>query len=194
MKNLVYGVGINDADYVIKPTINGKRVFCPYYRKWIDMLQRCYSEKYHKRQPTYIGCEVAEEWLTFSNFKAWMEGQDWKGKQLDKDILIPNNKLYSRDTCVFVDSKVNSFLSDCKAARGSYMVGVDCPPPRNKFRAQCNDGNGKLLHLGLFETELEAHLVWKACKRKLACKLAEEQSDARIAEALRNRFRQSAIS
>ena len=47
-KKLIYGVGINDADYVVKKWeeagyINGKRKrkqvwMCPYYRVWADML------------------------------------------------------------------------------------------------------------------------------------------------------------
>ena len=80
----VYGVGINDADYTIKPTIENNRSKCMYYEKWIKMLQRCYSKSYQEKHPSYKGCSVCEEWLTFSNFKAWMETQDWKGKSLDK--------------------------------------------------------------------------------------------------------------
>lgn len=188
MRKLVYGVGINDADYVICTTINGKQLHCPYYQKWQNMLARCYSKKLHTKYPTYVGCEVSEEWKTFSNFKAWMENQDWEGKQLDKDILIPNNKLYSRDTCVFVDSAVNTFLVDCSSARGKFLLGVNWLKQRKKFQALCGDGNGKQVHLGLFADELEAHLAWKAYKHERACKLADEQTDSRIAEALRSRF------
>lgn len=48
------------------------------------------------------GCSVCEEWLTFSNFKRWMEQQDYEGKALDKDLLVSQNKTYSSETCVFV--------------------------------------------------------------------------------------------
>lgn len=77
----VCGVGINDADYVVGKYESwyegGKRKLktlwqCPYYVKWHAMLNRCYNARYHKNKPTYIGCYVCEEWLTFSNFKAWM--------------------------------------------------------------------------------------------------------------------------
>ena len=75
---LVYGAGINDADYVVVKLgtieVNGvrkrKRVwYCPYYRVWTHMLERCYSDKYQDRKPTYKGCSVSEEWLRFSNFR-----------------------------------------------------------------------------------------------------------------------------
>ena len=125
---------------------------------------------------------------TFSNFKAWMEVQDWEGKQLDKDILFPDNKTYSEYTCVFVDQRVNSFLTDSNAARGSCMIGVSWHKRIEKYIARCNSGSGDAAFLGYFENEIEAHLAWKAYKHKLACKLADEQVDSRVAEALRSRF------
>lgn len=188
MSKLIYGIGINDVDYVIWPTVNGVQIPCPYHSCWRSMIARCYDKKTQIKRPTYIGCEVSEEWLTFSNFKAWMETQDWKGKQLDKDILFTGNKVYGKETCVFVSSQVNSFFADSAAARGGYMLGVVLYKATGEFRARCSDGKGKQKHLGHFETELEAHLAWKAYKHQRACELAEGQSDSRVAEALRKRF------
>lgn len=194
---LVFGVGINDAEYTIKKNAvsyeNGKKKqklvwVCPFYRKWAHMLERCYSEKQSTNNPTYKGCSVCEEWLTFSNFKAWMEQQDWEDKHLDKDILFPGNKIYSPETCVFIDAKVNTFLIESDASRGQYMVGVCWHKRCKKFRARCNDGEGKLKHIGLFDTELEAHQAWLAFKLKVAKELAAEQSDPRIAKALIERY------
>ena len=62
VERLVYGIGVNDADYVVKSTINGRRVVCQAYRSWVGMLQRCYSEKFHHRNPTYAGVKVCDEW------------------------------------------------------------------------------------------------------------------------------------
>jgi len=134
IRKLVYGVGINDADYVVQRNetiyVNGKRTrkqvwICPYYQAWKSMLERCYSIKYQERQPTYRGCSVSEEWLTFSVFKSWMEKQEWEGMQLDKDILFEGNKLYSKETCVFVSSVVNIFTTDRGASRGEWLIGVN---------------------------------------------------------------------
>ena len=193
---LVYGVGINDADYNVYEYgyVNGKRVYvwrCPFYRTWKDMLKRCYSEKHHQRQPTYKDCSVCDEWLLFSNFKRWMEQQDWEGKQLDKDLLIEGNKVYSPDTCIFVDRKINTFVVDSGATRGNYMIGVSLDKRRNKFKAECsNPFTGKREHLGYFTDELEAHLAWKARKHELACQFADSEycTDPRLAEALRTRY------
>ena len=76
MKNkLVYGVGINDVNYVIRiveqlPKTNGKRKEkliwkCPFYSRWASMLERCYSKSLLEKYPSYIGCSVCEEWLIF---------------------------------------------------------------------------------------------------------------------------------
>lgn len=194
---LVYGVGIMDADYVVKKFErwyeNGKRKhkqiwICPFYEKWKDMLKRCYSEKYQERCPTYKGCSVCQEWLTFSNFRAWMEQQDYEGKQLDKDILFPGNKVYSPETCVFVDQWVNLFLTERQNDRGEYMIGVHWRKDLSKFRANCNDGSGKNKHLGYFTNEVDAHKAWLDCKLKLAYQLASEQTDPRTAKALIERY------
>ena len=91
---LVYGVGVNDAYYSVYKYENGKIVWqCPYYRTWKHMLSRAYSDKFKKKRPTYQDVTVCEEWYSFMCFRAWMVEQDWKGKQLDKDLLVQGNKM-----------------------------------------------------------------------------------------------------
>ena len=190
---LVFGVGINDADYNVCEhyIVDGKDKIvwvCPFYQTWKSMLKRCYSEKEY---PTYKGCSVCDEWLIFSNFKRWMEQQDWQGKQLDKDLLIEGNKVYSPETCIFVDQVINKFVTDSGAARGEYMIGVYWRKHVGKFVSQCsNPFTCKREHLGYFTDELTAHLVWKARKHELACQLADSQycTDPRLAEVLRTRY------
>lgn len=101
----VYGVGTNDADYAtrdvevtLKP--DGTKTHrtkwrCPYYQRWSNMLERCYSKRLHKDRPSYSDCSVVPEWLSFMSFRAWMMEQVWEGKHLDKDLLFPNNKIYA---------------------------------------------------------------------------------------------------
>ena len=198
-KRLVFGVGINDADYVVRKYeeigyIDGKRKQklvweCPFYRTWNHMLARCYSTKFQEKRPTYIGCTVSDEWKTFSKFKSWMEKQDWEGNQLDKDLLVEGNKVYSHDSCVFVSLLVNSFTVDCRAARGEWMVGVNWDKQAGKFRAQCsNPFTKRQENLGLFTCEQQAHNAWAKRKLELAHELAETQTDPRVAEALIERY------
>jgi hypothetical protein len=199
---LIYGIGINDADYTLKireelPKVNGKRKQkliwqCPFYLRWIHMLRRCYCQKYLKEHPTYQGCSVCEEWLTFSNFKKWMEQQDWEGKQLDKDIL-GDGKLYSPETCCFIDQATNKFLTDNKARRGKYKVGVTFHKRDQVFVAQCccyNYENSKYKnnHLGYFDSEEDAHMAWLLFKLKQSNVVAAHQSDKKVAKAIVDRF------
>lgn len=195
---LVRGVGINDADYVTQKMetieVNGKMKqrlvwVCPYYRVWDNMLRRCYSIKCQNNQPTYKGCNVSEEWKRFSNFRAWMEKQDWEGKQLDKDLLSERNKVYSDKTCVFVTRVVNLFTTDRGNDRGKWMIGVYWHKGTNKFASCCsNPFTKKQEHLGLFTNEREAHQEWLKRKLELAYELAAIQTDSRVAEALISRY------
>ncbi len=196
MVKLVCGIGINDSEYKVQvkkelPSINGARKhkevwICPFYKKWKSMLVRCYSDKYQERRPTYKGCSVCEEWLTFSNFKAWMEQQDWQGKELDKDVLFDGNKLYSPETCVFIDHKTNKFLNDHANSRGNLPIGVCLY--RGKYMAQVSV-KGKQKILGIFDTPDDAHGAWKKAKNELAIELAKEQTDYRVATALLSKYK-----
>lgn len=188
-KKLVCGVGVNDASYAVNPLINGKQVMCWIYKKWKSMIHRCYDSKIQARQPAYIGCSVCEEWLTFSNFKLWMEAQDWQGKELDKDILTAGSKIYSPETCVFVDGNLNKFTESSLASRGEHPLGVDLHKKSGKFRARCsNPFTNKIDHLGLFTNQEQAHNTWRKRKHELACQLADLQTDPRVAKALRLRY------
>lgn len=187
---LVYGVGVKDVDRPVYTKLDdGKIVRCPFYVRWTNMLKRCYDPTFQLKQPTYVGCSVTEEWHLFSNFERWMKAQDWEGGQLDKDLLKAGNKVYSPDFCVFLPRELNAFTIDCGASRGEYPIGVSFHKGTGRFRAHCrNPFTGKLESLGLFDTPDEAHLVWKKRKHELACIYADQQTDPRIADALRTRY------
>lgn len=188
---LVYGAGVNDADYFVYRKENGKIVWtCPYYQTWTRMLNRACTQAYKMTRPTYEGVTVCEEWYSFMRFRAWMVQQDWEGKQLDKDILFQGNKVYSPDTCVFVDGVVNNFIIDSAAARGEWPIGVHWKEQNKKFVSMCcNPFTKKQEYLGYFHCPNQAHLAWKARKHELACQLADLQTDERVAEALRIRYK-----
>ena len=201
---LVYGVGINDVDYAVekKETIGyvgGKQKqkliwACPYHRAWKNMLKRCYSDKFQDKNPTYKGCTVADDWLTFSVFKNWMEAQNWEGKQLDKDLLFEGNKVYSAETCAFVTRAVNMFTIDSGASRGERLIGVYWHKAAGKFKSTCsNPFTNKPDHLGLFDSEQEAHEAWRKRKLELAHDLAAIQTDPRVAKALVDRYSQYCV-
>lgn len=153
------------------------------------MIKRCYSPKYQSGNMTYDGCSVCKEWLTFSNFKRWMEAQDWQGKELDKDILVKGNKIYSPETCVFVSGNVNSFVIEKPMKNGGFKTGVSFHISNKRFQAQCrNPFTGKIEHIGYFDNEDGAHSAWKKRKMELAQMIAMEQSDKRVSDALLSRY------
>lgn len=185
---LVKGVGINDADYeVVSHDESGKRVQCLFYSRWSNMLMRCYSTLYKANRPTYDGTSVSDEWLTFMNFKTWMEAQDWEGNHLDKDILYADNKVYSAETCAFVSLETNMFLTDRSNTRGDCPLGVTISKNRDRYISRINV-NSKLTYLGTYDTPEGAHQAWYSRKRELAIELAAKQTDPRVAAALIARF------
>lgn len=185
----VFGVGINDAEYVINQRLGDKRKICPFYITWYGMFRRCYDPKHLALSPTYLGCTVDVEWHQFSTFRAWMEKQEWEGKQLDKDLLIVGNKVYSPNTCVFVSCIINSFITEAGAIRGDWPIGVSFHKRDNVFHANCkNPFTKKKEYLGTFDCPNEAHKAWLKRKQELAILLAAEQTDERVAKAIIDRY------
>lgn len=136
MNRTVHGIGVNDLRY---PMVSK----CIFYKTWKKMLGRCYDPKYQDKRPSYVGCYVCKEWHLFSNFKNWMETQDWKGKDLDKDIISPGNKQYSPEYCAFVPKEVNSFFTFRKNRSTNLPCGVSWCPSESCYKAYCADLSGK---------------------------------------------------
>lgn len=138
----VYGFGINDAEYPVNITegegLKRKTVWrCPYYQKWVNMLDRVYGSQ----RPTYIDVKVCSEWSSFTTFKSWMQTQDWEDKELDKDLL-GDGKLYSPETCYFISKKVNMLLQlrTPEFYRGYWQLTARLPDKtRHKFRRKCRE-------------------------------------------------------
>ena len=190
MSKLVYGVGFNDKT---RPAnVDGKNV--KEYVLWQNMLERCFSEKYQTRCPTYKECSVSDNFLNYSYFYDWCHKQigfgkvDEKGRSwcLDKDLLFVGNKTYSETACVFVPNEINTFFTDRGKARGEYPVGVSFDKQAGKFKAYCAV-NGKKQHLGYFNTPQEALAVYKPFKESLCKQLAlkwQSEIDERLFNAM----------
>lgn len=148
------------------------------------MIQRCYSKKELEKAPQYSDVEVCAEWIYFSNFKAWMETQDWEGKELDKDLLFEGNKIYSPETCCFIPQRLNVFLAANRINRGSLFLGVDKIERSKPFRSQGKTKDNKRLHLGVYNTELEAHLMYLKHKLGRLLEFIEEIDDPLILKGL----------
>jgi len=167
-----YGIGINDAHYATQPMVNGAALRDPAYSSWADILTRAYSQKFHEKQPTYSDVTVCKDWHSFSAFRAWWLGNYREGWQLDKDLLMPGNREYSPDACIYIPSRLNAFTIDCGASRGKFQIGVSLHKPTGKYIAQCgNPVTGRKHRLGSFTSPEEAHEAWLNFKLELAVQL-----------------------
>lgn len=180
---LVYGIGINDADYEVQPRVEGKQVKCRYYITWHSMMTRCYSKSYHRQFPTYIGCSVYTEWHSFMNFRSWMERQDWEGLNLDKDLLFPGNREYSPSTCIFITSELNSIISASTNKMKLLPTGVSWHQRMGKYRAACSFRDYPR-HIGYYDDINEASRKYQEKKLKYAKIIASEQTNPKVAEAI----------
>lgn len=167
MKKLVGGQGILDISCID----SNKKVFKS-YKIWADMLARCYSKKSQIRNPTYIGCSVCKEWLIYSNYKQWYDEHCYIGGQVDKDILIKGNMIYSPNTCRFVPGYINSILVSCNSRRGKLPQGIST---KNNKRYQvncCSRGISKFI--GSYIDLKDAMDAYKNAKEKEIKIRAEE--------------------
>ena len=184
----VFGVGIIGDKYPI--TING--VLTKEYILWKHMLQRCYSTTLKKKQPTYEGCEVSDKFKNYEYFYEWCNKQigfGISGFELDKDLLMKGNKVYSESTCVFIPAEINLLLTKRTASRGNHLIGVYWDKTNKAFRARVNKNKGCSEHLGYFKTEIEAFKAYKKTKEAFVKEQANKwksQIDERAYEALMN--------
>lgn len=166
--------GINDARYLTSK--------CPYYLTWLHMIQRCYAPPKKTQNPTYVDCTVTEEWKKFSVFKLWMETQDWKGKELDKDLIKPGNKIYGPASCCFIHSKLNRLLGATKR-KGRYPQGVGFNKRNQRYIAQITiDSKNK--YLGYYDTKEQAAVVYNRAKAAHVRVVAEDIQNLQIKEGL----------
>lgn len=138
-----YGKGyIGDGKYGTASPIRGI---------WSSMLRRCYCPKFLDKYPTYAGCTVAPEWHNFQVFAEWYESNYFDGCQIDKDLKIKGNKVYSASTCTLVSRDVNMFIVPKKDK--SLATGVR---KEGKSYLATRTVNSKSSRIGLFSTELDA--------------------------------------
>ena len=184
----VCGVGVVGTKY--PPTVNG--VQTKEYALCCDMLRRCYSDDFKKRQPTYDGCEVSDSFKSYTYFYEWCNKQigfDNEYWQLDKDLLIKGNKVYSEDSCIFLPKEINSLLTKSNKTRGEHLIGVCWYKKDKAFVARVNKNKGGSEYLGSFNTEIEAFKAYKKAKESFIKEQADKwksQIDERAYEALMN--------
>jgi len=147
------------------------------YGTWVHMLRRCYDPYWINEHLTYVNCIVCEEWLCLQNFGKWYEENYYEIENeiidLDKDILVKGNKIYSPSTCIFSPQNINKLFLTNKSRRGIYPIG--CDERQNKIRVRCLTINGSK-HLGYFPLNkpFQAFTCYKNFKEKYIKEVADE--------------------
>ena len=181
--NLIYGVGSTEG--VI--TKEGGKHF-NYYKAWFKMLRRCYGDdKFHKEH--YYDCTVSDVFKSLPKFKEWCDQQKGylqSGWELDKDILVKGNKIYSPETCCFVPKEINSVFKQYKKRGVDLPQGVYLAKDGRSFFARCSIG-GKHRSSKWTSSQQEANLLYQEFKREAVLVLAEKykyELDNRVYEKL----------
>lgn len=142
------------------------------YKAWVGIIDRSFCKNLKTKHPTYINVTMCKEWECFQVFTKWyIENypshiSDIKF-QLDKDLLQQGieNKIYSPETCVFLPSKINLFMTNIRKNNTTGFTGVSYEKDTNKYRAIINDfETGKAIHLGRFSTPEEASQAYQTAR------------------------------
>ena len=169
----VHGVGyFGDGEY--KSKINRKKVNM--YTSWCNMLGRCYNEKEVLKFPTYKNTIVCKEWHNYQNFAKWYDEnrKDYMDNSwdLDKDILIKGNKIYSPETCCFVPQEINTLFTKRNSERGELPIGVYDKDGR--YASQIRIKGIDNIYLGTFTTPEEAFKAYKIAKEQYIKEVADK--------------------
>lgn len=135
-----------------------------------NMIKRCYDKKYQERQKSYIGCKVCDNWLNdMYDFYDWVDDNYYEVPdstvQLDKDILIKGNKIYSPEACIFAPRIINSTYSK-KNVKPKY-------DKKSKKYIASITFDKKTVLIGEYNTEKEAlknYIKYKECAIKALAK------------------------
>lgn len=138
---------------------------------WYAMQERCKKGgSVQKRESTYVGCSIADEFMDYQKFGDWYSSQVGYGAEnydLDKDILFKGNKVYSSSTCVLIPRELNRFFGHNVNGGNKYQQGVYWHSRDLVFQTQILV-DGKIKYLGRFTTPESCYATYKAAKESEA--------------------------
>ena len=147
------------------------------YYSWKSMINRCYDSDTQSKHPTYIGCEVCNEWHNFQNYAKWYEENyysvDNEKMHLDKDILYINNKIYSPEKCIFVPSYINSIFRGMNYAGATKRIRKYKGMETITYESYITK-NKKPYYIGGFKTEEIARKKYNEEKVKYLMEIANQ--------------------
>lgn len=170
------GGAINDADYNVYYFDGlGNRFTCPIYTHWCNLLSRIFSDSYTKSVTCYKDSSICDEWMNFSNFYKWAKDKRYIGRDLDKDLKVTGNKIYSPSTCLFIPPDVNKLIQEKTRPKHDLPAGVTIKSD-GKFISRCSK-NGKRVYLGVYTDKNDASMAYRRYKRSIIIEKAHEFVD-----------------
>ena len=151
---------------------------------WRAMLERVVT-KNDGLLRTYANVTVCNSWCDYQVFAEWAENNYYEipalRMELDKDILIKGNKIYSPETCVFVPHNINTLFVKADKSRGDLPIGVYWHERDQEYRAQCSyitdTGTRKNKWLGGHSNQEDACLAYKRFKESHIKEIAERYKE-----------------
>lgn len=136
--------------------LGGNKTGTKIHRLWLNVIRRVYNK--NKTRPNYNECMVEDNWHNFQNFADWCRYNYVEGYQLDKDLKVYGNKIYSDKYCIFVPISINTFFQKRK---GVNIIGVHgvCPYPNGKHSEYAN-----ILNTKKFLSVVSAKIDYWNCK------------------------------
>ena len=151
-------------------------------------MSRCYDGIYKLKHPTYKDCVVCEEWHNFQNFARWctaQKGYGLLGYNLDKDLLVKGNKVYSPEACSLIPQEINKAITKQTMFKSGLPIGVSTRDDiGGKYIARLSTSSQGMKgekYLGLFDTPELAFSAYKEVK-ELHIKLLANKFKDTLAE------------
>ena len=162
-------------------------------KRWNGVINRCRPGGHVQRQrKTYEGC--SNGFSDFQQFAEWCQSQpgykdlEENGRlfHLDKDLLVPGNKVYSPDTCCFVPARVNCLLLFPSKTSSGLPRGASYHKRNQSFSASINEPGRGSINLGYFSCPMGAHRMWQSKKIEMISIAAKalDPKFHKVAEAL----------
>lgn len=147
---------------------------------WNNLKQRLKNTDLNKNK-SYTNCSI--EFEDFQNFAQWCcqeENYLTKDSQgrfycLDKDILFPDNTIYSGTNCCFIPQELNMNLSRGNNKTNRHLMGCTSQEYKGKitYIGQINSTVYGKQYLGSYSNEFEAHRAWQIAKIGILKQLKE---------------------
>lgn len=156
------------------------------YVKWQSMLERCYSGR--DKYLAYDGCSVHPDWYNFQNFAEWCVSQEHYGMEyeIDKDILVTGNRVYSKETCCLVPKEINAMVVGLRFIGANDEMGVTYNEDTRKYVAKLRLGIHQK-YIGSYKTLEEAREAYISVKKRYFKNMAivyRDKIELKVAKAL----------